>query len=124
MVFSRPGSLLARDVPARDNCPLGVSRNNGIIPIGKICLLCASGLANIPIGKMRQTDPAPNPIALGRIIRARRHDAGLTQGELADAAGTSLRLVSEIERGKPNARLGSVLKLLRELGLELRVESR
>ncbi|MFN8152171.1 MAG: helix-turn-helix domain-containing protein [Solirubrobacterales bacterium] len=63
-------------------------------------------------------------MALGRLIRARRLDAGLTQGELADAAGTSLRLVSEVERGKANARLESVLKLLRELGLEIRLESR
>ncbi len=59
------------------------------------------------------------PAELGAALRARRKAFGLTQGELADAAGTSLRLVSELERGKANARLESVLKLAAELGLEL-----
>lgn len=61
---------------------------------------------------------------LGRAIRARRREVGLTQGELAAAAGTSLRFVSEVERGKPTARLGGVLRLLAELGLALRVGRR
>lgn len=65
-----------------------------------------------------------DPTELGVVIRARRKAVGLTQGELADAAGTSLRLVSEVERGKANARLESVLKLLAELGLELYVRPR
>ncbi len=73
---------------------------------------------------MDATEFVPDPAALGRIIRARRKSVGLTQGELADAAGTSLRLVSEIERGKGTARVESVLKLLNELGLELRLGKR
>lgn len=73
---------------------------------------------------MPGTNPISDPDALGRIIRTRRLDAGLTQSELADAAGTSLRLVSEIERGKPNARVGSVLKILQQLGLELEIRVR
>lgn len=79
----------------------------------------------IPIGTMNQcTTPIANPTELGTVIRARRKAVGLTQGELADAAGTSLRLVSEVERGKANARLESVLKVLGELGLELYVRPR
>jgi HTH-type transcriptional regulator/antitoxin HipB len=65
-----------------------------------------------------------NPAELGAAIRARRKAVGLTQGELADAAGTSPRLVSEVERGKANARLASAFKLLTELGLQLDVRSR
>ncbi|MGI8632013.1 MAG: helix-turn-helix transcriptional regulator [Solirubrobacterales bacterium] len=66
----------------------------------------------------------PDAKALGDAIRTRRKAAGLTQGELADAAGTSLRFVSEVERGKPTARLQGVLSLLAELGLELHVKPR
>lgn len=61
---------------------------------------------------------------LGRAIRARRREVGLTQGELAAAAGTSLRFVSEVERGKPTARVEGVLRLLAELGLAIRVGRR
>lgn len=61
---------------------------------------------------------------LGRAIRARRKALGLTQTELATAARTSLRFVSEIERGKPTARLDGVLRLLAALGLSLRVDTR
>lgn len=61
---------------------------------------------------------------LGSAIRARRKAVGLTQRDLADAAGTSLRFVSEIERGKPTARLGGVLRLLDELGLAIRIGPR
>ncbi|HKJ36524.1 MAG TPA: type II toxin-antitoxin system Y4mF family antitoxin [Solirubrobacterales bacterium] len=71
-----------------------------------------------------QSTPLTTPAELGQAIRARRKAVGLTQGELADAAGTSLRLVSEVERGKANARLESVLKLLAELGLRLELGSR
>jgi len=71
-----------------------------------------------------QSTSLTTPAELGQAIRARRKAVGLTQGELADAAGTSLRLVSEVERGKANARLESVLKLLAELGLRLELGSR
>lgn len=64
------------------------------------------------------------PEALGRTIRARRRALGLTQSELAAAAATSLRFVSEVERGKPTARLAGVLRLLAALGLDLRVQPR
>lgn len=70
--------------------------------------------------------PAPADAAtdLGRVIRTRRKEVGLTQTELAAAAGTSLRFVSEVERGKPTARLAGVLRLLAELGLAVRIGRR
>lgn len=65
-----------------------------------------------------------NASDLGAAIRARRKDVGLTQGELADAAGTSLRFVSEVERGKATARLSGVLRLIAELGMDLKIAVR
>lgn len=62
--------------------------------------------------------------ALGRAIRLRRNELRLTQSELASVAGTSLRFVSEVERGKPTARLDGVLRLLAALGLSLDVRPR
>lgn len=61
---------------------------------------------------------------LGAAIRSRRRELGLTQSELAAVARTSLRFVSEVERGKETARVGGVLRLLSALGLELRVAPR
>lgn len=64
-----------------------------------------------------------NPEALGSLIRRRRTDLGLNQTELADVAGTSLRFVSELERGKQTAQLGGVLRVLAALGVRLDASS-
>ena len=57
--------------------------------------------------------------ALLRDARIRR---GLTQSELARRTHVSTRLVAELERGqRPNASLESVLRLLYELGVTMRL---
>lgn len=61
---------------------------------------------------------------LGRIIRRRRKDAGLTQQQLADESGCGLVLVSQVERGKPTAQIGKVLELLSALGLDVEIRER
>jgi transcriptional regulator with XRE-family HTH domain len=43
----------------------------------------------------------------------------LTQTELAGLAGTGLRFVSELERGKPNVALDKLTAVLAVLGLRL-----
>jgi y4mF family transcriptional regulator len=65
-----------------------------------------------------------DPKALGAAIRARRSELGLTQGELAGVARTSVRFVSELERGKPTAQLDGVFRVLSALGLELDLRPR
>lgn len=57
---------------------------------------------------------------LGLVIRQRRRDLGLDQEALAARAGVSRQWVVEVEKGKPRAEVGLVLRLLRVLGLELR----
>ncbi len=59
---------------------------------------------------------------LGPLIRARRKELGLNQTELADVAGTTLRFVSELERGKATAQLEGVFRVLAALGI--RIEAR
>ncbi len=60
-----------------------------------------------------------SPEVLGPLIRSRRKELALTQTELADVAGTTLRFISELERGKPTAQLDGVLRVLAALGIRL-----
>lgn len=65
-----------------------------------------------------------DPKSLGGLIRETRKRAGVTQKELALAAGTGLRFVGELENGKPTCHVGKVFEVLRSLGLEIKVEGR
>ncbi|MEM8997991.1 MAG: type II toxin-antitoxin system Y4mF family antitoxin [Acidobacteriota bacterium] len=56
---------------------------------------------------------------LGRLIRTQRKATGLTQSQLADASGVSLRFISELERGRASAGVGRVLRVLEMLGLSV-----
>lgn len=58
---------------------------------------------------------------LGRLIREQRKRQGLRQTDLAAIIGASHVFVGDVEKGKPSVQLGRVLRLLDELGLELRL---
>ncbi len=60
--------------------------------------------------------PIDSPAVLGRAVRTMRKQLGLTQPELAMTAGTSVRFVVELERGKPTCRLSKVMDVLATLG--------
>ena len=59
---------------------------------------------------------------LGMELRRLRHDAGLTQGSLAERAGVSRRWLSQVERGHPAGEIANLMKVIRALGLALRCE--
>jgi HTH-type transcriptional regulator/antitoxin HipB len=63
--------------------------------------------------------PIDHPEGLGILIRKRRKELGLNQTELAGVAGTSLRFLSELERGKRSAQLDATLRVLAALGISL-----
>lgn len=65
-----------------------------------------------------------SPQTVGQIVRAARKGLGLTQPELAAAAGVGLRFLVEVERGKPTVRLDRLLAVLDALGLELQIAPR
>jgi HTH-type transcriptional regulator/antitoxin HipB len=71
-----------------------------------------------------ETTRIDNPNGFGPLIRERRKELGLNQTELADVAHTTLRFVSELERGKPTAQLDGVLRVLAALGIELEARAR
>jgi len=77
-------------------------------------------LQNAPIGKLMQ----PPFETIGQAVRTVRKEMGLTQPELAAAAGVGLRFLVELERGKPTVRLDRTVAVLDALGLELQVGPR
>ncbi|MBM4264408.1 MAG: helix-turn-helix transcriptional regulator [Deltaproteobacteria bacterium] len=60
---------------------------------------------------------------IGALIRDQRKKQRLGQAELAKKVGVNRRWVLEVERGKPRAEIGLILKTLDALGLSLSVES-
>ncbi len=63
--------------------------------------------------------PVPTPAAIGALIRDRRRALGLDQAELAARIGVSRLWVNQVERGKPGASLGLVLRALAAVGVTL-----
>lgn len=63
------------------------------------------------------------PSDLGLLIRERRRKLGLDQQELAKKVGVSRLWVIEIEKGKPRAEIGLVMRTLLALDLELDVST-
>lgn len=66
--------------------------------------------------------PIRSPQQLGAALRAARKQLGLTQPQLALAAGVGVRFVVELEAGKPTVRLEGVLRVIDALGGEILLE--
>lgn len=59
---------------------------------------------------------------LGALIRDRRIKMGLDQLSVAKRAGTSRKWLVEMEKGKPRAAIGLILRTLRVLDINLDVD--
>src|SRR5882757_9823647 len=70
-------------------------------------------------GKEPKGDGLQVPASVGRALRERRQNAGMSIRRLADEAGVSASLVSQIERGKINPSVARVLSLVTALGISL-----
>lgn len=55
-------------------------------------------------------------IKLGAALKAARKQLGLTQSQVALAAGVGLRFMVDLEGGKPTVRLQQVLRVIDALG--------
>lgn len=62
-------------------------------------------------------------LSIGIAVRQARHTHGLTQTQLAGLAGTGLRFISELERGKPSVALDKTLAVLAVLGLRFEISA-
>jgi HTH-type transcriptional regulator / antitoxin HipB len=65
-----------------------------------------------------------SPEEIGRLVREARAAAETDQATTAGLAGVGVRFLGELERGKPNLRLGLVLRVLDRLGLEVWIAPR
>ncbi|CAD5377709.1 hypothetical protein OF001_U220036 [Pseudomonas sp. OF001] len=79
---------------------------------------------NFPIGKTIEYAmiPIDSTQALGAALRAARKQLGLTQADLALAAGVGVRFVVDLEAGKPTVRLEQVLRVIDALGGRVRLD--
>jgi HTH-type transcriptional regulator / antitoxin HipB len=59
------------------------------------------------------------PAELGTLIRNRRQKLGLDQASLSEKVGVSRLWLNEIEKGKPRAEIGLVLRTIDALGIIL-----
>lgn len=62
------------------------------------------------------------PLDLGSIIRDRRRSLGLDQEELAGRVGVSRKWIIDVEKGKPRAEIGLILRTFEALGLRLSLD--
>lgn len=66
-------------------------------------------------------EPIASPLDLGRLVKQRRQQLGLTQVDLALASGTGVRFISDLENGKATCQSGRSLQVLAALGLRLSI---
>ena len=53
---------------------------------------------------------------IGKLVQSERKRQGITQLQLAEMAGTGIRLISDIENGKDTVQVQKLLKVLHTLG--------
>ena len=58
---------------------------------------------------------------LGRTIQDTRKKKKMRQSDLADITGTSVKFISDVERGKETVQMDKTFELLRALGLKIYV---
>lgn len=66
--------------------------------------------------RRRKEPRSPEHAALGEAVRTLRSDAGMSQEQLAEGAGTDLTQVGGIERGVRNPSYTTLLRLAGALG--------
>lgn len=62
--------------------------------------------------------------SLGQAIRDRRRELHYTQAYLSEFTGFSITFISDVERGKPTAEIGRIIRLVNILGMDISVEKR
>lgn len=57
-------------------------------------------------------------------VRSRRRDLKLSQQELSDLSGVSVRFIHDVERGKPTVQFDRFLQMCDALGLDVVLQRR
>lgn len=61
---------------------------------------------------------------IGEFIRKVRKELGVTQSDVALSAGTGIRFIIELEKGKSTCQIGKVLQVLQVLGIQINFSRR
>ncbi|MCA9677163.1 MAG: helix-turn-helix transcriptional regulator [Myxococcales bacterium] len=91
---------------------------------GEYCIFLIGKIRDMPTTKIQTLTRVSSVDDLGAVVRSSRRSAGVDQATAAGLAGVGARFLGDLERGKPNLRLGLVLQVLDRLGLELWVAPR
>jgi len=59
------------------------------------------------------------PKYMGRAIKNTRNKKKMTQSDLADITGVSVKFISDVERGKETVQMDKAFDLARALGLQI-----
>jgi len=59
---------------------------------------------------------------LGKAVRKKRKQIGVTQRELAMTCGTGERFIVELEQGKQTCQVGKVLHVVQALGINISMD--
>ena len=79
----------------------------------------------IPIGNIDQEPIRIHSTEeLGAVLKIRRKKQKMTQSDLAALAGTGVRYIVDLEKGKQTARIGPAFKLVEWLGLEITIREK
>jgi transcriptional regulator with XRE-family HTH domain len=62
------------------------------------------------------------PASLGAAIKHYRHQAGLSQAELAERTGLHRSYLSALEQGRETEQLRRILRVLKQLGVRMSLE--
>jgi HTH-type transcriptional regulator / antitoxin HipB len=73
------------------------------------------------IGDIVSKMKARTPADVGLLLKARRKELGLDQSQLAERAGVSRQWLIDVEKGKPRAELGLILRTAQALGLAFEI---
>ena len=72
----------------------------------------------------KQLTEIKEPIGLGKLIRKKRENNGMTQQQLSDLAGVGRRFLSELENGKQSLEFGKVILVAAAIGIDLLAKQR
>ncbi len=62
------------------------------------------------------------PASLGEAIRYYRHQAGLSQAQLADRAGLNRTYLSDLEQGLETEQVRRIFRVLKQLGVRMTLD--
>lgn len=78
----------------------------------------------LPNNENNLPKPVDSALGVGSLVAIRRYELRMTQNQVAELAGISLRNLKKIEAGQANPGLQPLLRLLYVLGLELTLDKR